>query len=357
MMLLKLLLYLICNIPSEVFCKNVVNLSKLYEYSHKEYDIKFTDAIHERLVYFSKASSLASCITYYDLVPGLELNNGGCPPHIKFCQDNDINPTAKNTKIVQVLEAEKGELGTGYVMVDYEKEVIVVVFRSSTTSQDWFSDFTIQPTDFEPLSQNEYWKLVNTGKINKCKDCQIHRGVSKFTESLGKDFLEKIECILERYPNFKIVITGHSLGAALASMVGIELRLKGYYPLVLTYAPPRIFNTNLKEWVDELFETEHIHQEIIDTGEIQFVWGYFRVVHKNDYIPLVPPFYKVAGLEIFIRKIDLPHEKNDLDYCGTTHESFMPSETDTKLSGLVDQLLHTYEHSAYFVYMNGCKDF
>lgn len=353
---LPFFIFIICLFPTQLLCKNVVDLSKVVQKFDREYDITFTDTIHERLVYFSKASSLASCITLYDLVPGSTLNKGGCPSHIEFCHNKDVNPTAENTKIVQVLEAEKGELGTGYVMVDYIKEVVVVAFRSSTTTQDWFSDFTIQPTDFKPLSQNEYWKLVENGKISECKDCQLHRGLSKFTESLGRDFLTKIECILERYPKFKIVITGHSLGAALASMVGIELRLKGYFPLVLTYAPPRIFNTNLKEWVDELFETEKIHQEIIDTGNIQFDKGYFRVVHRNDYIPLLPPFYKVAGLEIFIRKIDLPHQKEDLDYCGMTHESFMPSETDIKPHGLVDQLLHRYEHSAYFIFMNSCKD-
>lgn len=360
-MLPRIILANLLSITSLIFntvqSKNIVDIKKGLIKKETDLNIKFTDNIHERLVYFSQASSLSSCITDDQLTPGYSLNEGGCPSKIKFCHTKEINPTCDSTKLVTVLEANKGELGTGYVMVDFSKKVVVVAFRSSTTSQDWFCDFTIQPTEYLPASQEEYWTLVKKGEISECKDCKIHKGVSKFSESLGKDFLEKIECILEKFPTFKTVITGHSLGAALASMVGIELRLKGFYPIVLTYAPPKIFNSNMREWVDELFETEDIHNEILRTKEIQFEKGLFRVVHKNDYIPLLPPFYSVSGLEIFIEKIELPHEKEDLCYYGRAQD-IAAREVDTKdFSGPVDRLLHTYEHRAYFIELNGCKGF
>lgn len=337
--------------------KNVVDLSQTLKQFNEGYNVHFTVDVYQQLIYFVKSSALSSCITHQRLNLGYSLKNGGCPNHIEFCHNYTINPSIDSTIIVSVLEANEGELGTGYVMVDYTNKTIIVVFRSSTTSQDWFSDFTIQPTKYSPISKREYWKLVKNKKLSPCQDCQLHKGVSKFMRTLGRDFLDKIEYILKRYPDFKIVIAGHSLGAALASLVGIELRLKGYHPLVLTYASPKIFNSNLKDWVNELFDTETIHEGIIKTGKVDLKRGYFRVTHKNDYIPLVPPFYKAAGLEIFIKKISLPHELEDLKYYGMTSNIFPLMEYASDLSSFVDQLLHTYEHTSYFIYLKGCKYF
>lgn len=337
--------------------KNVIDLSKIVEQSNEGYRVKFTEDLYQDLVYFVKSSALSSCITHYGLNPGFTLNNGGCPNHIQFCHNYTINPNMDNTHIVTVLAAKKGGIGTGYIMVDHNKETIIVAFRSSTTSEDWFSNFAIQPTEYSPISKKEYWELVKNGRLSFCKDCQIHKGLSKFKESLGGEFLDKIEYTLKNYPSFKIVITGHSLGAALASMVGIELKLKGYQPLVLTYATPKIFNSNLKDWVNELFESVKVHDDIIQSRKVKTERGYFRVIHKNDYIQSVPPFYKAAGLEIFINKISLPHNLEDLEYYGMATNKFPLIRNANSISGFVDQFLRTYEHTSYFIYLKGCNYF
>lgn len=320
-------------------------------------DKLFTPDVYERLLYFSKACALTGCITSNQLVPKKTLKDGGCPAHIRFCHDENENPTVSETRIELVLTAEKGELGTGYVLVDHGRKVIIMAFRSSTTRQDWFSDFEIVPTDYTPICQTHYQKLIKKGIIKECNNCKIHRGFHKFTETLSRDFLQKMEDIIERYPDFSIVTVGHSLGAALASIAGIELRLKGHHPLVLTYAPPKIFNSELKEWVDQLFQTEEINDDIITSGRIKFDKGYFRVVHNQDYIPHVPPFYNAAGLEIFIEKIALPHEIHDLEYRGPVDSYPQKGEFKDRLSGLVEEWLHTYEHRSYFINMMGCSGF
>lgn len=322
-------------------------------------EIKFTEDIYERLLYFSKVSALVSCISDNSLIPNKNLKEGGCPPHLAFCSDDKINPTANETTIELVLTAGKGELGTGCLLVDHAREVVIVALRASTTRQDWLSDFTIYPTSWEPSSKSCYENMVESGTIKPCKDCKIHRGFYKFSETLAELFLDEIEQIFSKYPEYRLVITGHSLGAALASIAGIELKLRGYDPVVITYAKPLMFNTQMKEWVDDLFQTEEVDKNFRENGRLDFRKGYFRVVHDEDYIPMVPPNYKGAGLEIFIKKKNLPHQLLDLEYKGT--KSYYDCDS-SDWEGMSQSLsngdwLHRKEHCSYFIYISGCEGF
>lgn len=324
----------------------------------RKFNLKITKEFYDRLVYFSKTCALTGCISHGMMHSNKTLKDGGCPKHIKFCSDSKENPTNDETTVELVLSADTGELGSGYVIVDHVRKTVVLAFRGSTTVQDWFSDFQIYPTDYEPGSIDQYNKLVKNKIIPPCQDCKIHRGFYRFKESLGKVFLKRIELIFKEYPAYHFVVVGHSLGAAMASIAGIELKLRGYNPTVLTYATPLMFNSGMREWVDKLFKTDTIHNRSTKKGELIFdKGGYFRVIHNQDYIPMVPPFYEAAGLEIFIEKIDLPHKLSDLEYRGTRKSSFDSNKIPKNTIGRVDDWLHTYEHRAYFVLINGCHGF
>lgn len=321
-------------------------------------EVSFPDYVYNRLLYFSKACGVSSCISGGRVQRDKSLYEGGCPATIEFCHNEEINPTVRYTRIALVLQAEKGELGTGYVMVDHDSEVITMTFRSSTTTQDWMSNLMALPIDYSPVCEKEYRRMIKEGEIKECVGCKMHRGFHRFTETLGRSFLRKIEGILEAYPEFQVVSVGHSLGAALAVIAGIELRLRGYQPLVLAYAPPRIFNNNMKDWVDDLFGTAAIHESIMEAGEVDLDHGYFRIVHKQDYVPSMPPFYHIAGLEIFINKGKLPHLASDLEYVG-------PNEDILTKYGMkriftrkrFEKLTHTYQHREYFIDLGGCSGF
>lgn len=326
-------------------------------------EVEFTDDIYERLLYFSKVSAVVSCISDNTLVPDKTLKEGGCPSHLAFCSDDKVNPTANETRIELVLTAGKGELGTGCLLVDHAREVVIIALRASTTRQDWISDFTIYPTAWEPSSKSCYQNLLDSGAIRPCEGCKIHRGFYKFSETLAELFLDEIEHIFSKYPEYHLVITGHSLGAALASIAGIELKLRGYDPLVLTYANPLMFNTEMKEWVDDLFQTHEVDKNCRQSGRLDFEKGYFRVIHDEDYIPMVPPNYSDAGLELFIKKKELPHKISDLEYRGTKNYYAFDSDSNsedwqgTSQSLTSGDWFHRKEHCSYFIYISGCEGF
>lgn len=332
-------------------------------------DVTITHELYERLVYFSKMCALTYCMTYNELIPGLSFQEGGCPARLKFCSNDEDNPTLSDTVIELVILAESGELGTGYLAVDHQKKVVTLAFRGSTTNQDWLSDFVVYPVPYEPSSKSFYDGWVRSGRIRECNNCFVHRGFNVFLNTLSSQFFDRIERIFNAFPDYNLVVTGHSLGAAVASLAGIEMRLRGYEPLVLTYASPNFFNGALRAWVDELFETERIHDWSVSEGEVMFRQGYFRVVHDKDYITNVPPFYEPAGLEIFINNPHLPHELEDLEYRGPSlnllsskREENSPLSVESQGSALkylgpLEKWLHMHEHREYFLLINTCEGF
>ncbi|CUS24759.1 LAQU0S19e00980g1_1 [Lachancea quebecensis] len=331
--------------------------------------VAVTKELYERLVYFSKMCALTYCITSNELNTGLSFKDGGCPSKLDFCSSKDHNPTLERTIVELVILAESGELGTGYLAVDHEKKVVVLSFRGSTTNQDWLSDFAVYPVTYMPCSKDYYEEWVKSGRIRECTGCFIHRGFNVFLNTLSSQFFDRIEGIFQAFPNYNLVVTGHSLGAAVASLAGIELKLRGYEPLLLTYASPNFFNGALRAWVDELFETKRIHDLSLEEGKVMFRKGYFRVVHNQDYITMVPPFYEPAGLEIFINNPCLPHKHEDLEYRGPSQDLISLEATgDTSVIstgrgqghwylGPLERLLHMYEHRSYFILINTCEGF
>ncbi|SCU84389.1 LADA_0D01442g1_1 [Lachancea dasiensis] len=329
--------------------------------------VRISDELYERLVYFSKMCALTYCITSNEIIDGSTFTDGGCPARLNFCSDKQSNPTAADTKIELVLLAQGKELGTGFLAVDHEKEVVILSFRGSSTNQDWLSDFAIYPTPYEPASKEFYDEWVASGRIGPCEDCMLHRGFNVFLNTLSSKFFEKIESIFETHPGYELVVIGHSLGAAVASLAGIELRLRGYEPLVLTYASPKIFSSKLRAWVDELFETDEIHERSLREEKVMFRQGFFRVVHDEDYITMVPPFYEPAGLEIFINYPHLPPRREHLEYHGPSN-NLVSVDTQSlfsttgrgqghRLLGPLETWLHMYEHRAYFILINTCDGF
>ncbi|KAJ9594887.1 hypothetical protein L9F63_013812, partial [Diploptera punctata] len=112
------------------------------------------------------------------------------------------------------------------VMADHKTGSIVVVVRGSITLRDVFTDMNASAERFDAAGLPP--------------NSMAHRGMTIGAQYIKND-LEDLG-ILDRafglYPQYKLVITGHSLGAAVAVLLGCLMRPK--YPQVKVYAhcPP-----------------------------------------------------------------------------------------------------------------------
>lgn len=95
--------------------------------------------------------------------------------------------------------------------MDETNELIVLSFRGSSSVENWIADLDFIKTD-----------------VDLCDGCEAHGGFWKSWESVAGQVTAHINSALSTYPGYTLVITGHSLGAAVATLAGTVLRNAGH---------------------------------------------------------------------------------------------------------------------------------
>ena len=104
---------------------------------------------------------------------------------------------------------------------------------------------------------------------------QIHRGFRDAAEKLKDDILENVA--LEE----TIILTGHSLGGAIAQILGLWFEDDAYEVQIYTFGSPSVL-------IEQMWED-----------------GHFRVYLENDPVPFLPPFpYVHWGIRINAETLD-----------------------------------------------------
>jgi hypothetical protein len=144
----------------------------------------------------------------------------------------------------QTFEIENNKIGI--IAVD---GVNYVVFQGSNDLEDWISNFTFSKTDIG-----------------------FHSGFSKASDKIEKALEKELE------KDKEYIFTGHSMGGALALILGMRIKAKE----IVTFGQPRVLSE-----VDNDCPIDHIH----------------RYLTPEDIIPNTPPSifgYKHIGEPYFI---------------------------------------------------------
>ena len=104
---------------------------------------------------------------------------------------------------------------------------------------------------------------------------------------------------LDLITNRKIVITGHSLGGALATLFSVKLRAK----------MPIVVEEQLHEVV--LFGAPAVGLKRFKTFYHELNKKTVRIINGSDVVPFTPPiFYHHIGQELWIRKNEIKDNKS-----------------------------------------------
>ena len=117
-----------------------------------------------------------------------------------------------NSKLIGYIATKKSE----------NRQEIWIVFRGTANEKEWLYDFTYSQVDFKSknyANQDDY--ILNTGVLLKC-----HKGFSSIFTSFKNTLIGKVDNLRNLNSNTNIFITGHSLGAALATLTTLELYFK-----------------------------------------------------------------------------------------------------------------------------------
>jgi hypothetical protein len=193
---------------------------------------------------------------------------------------------------------EVGYLPNFVVSVDESTRNVVLAFRGTLSIRDAVIDLTCEPSSLE-LAGQEF--LVHDG---------MKKIALKMTEYSSKVWQE-VKYMLDLNPNYGLVITGHSLGAAIASLLGVlwgdleTCRIKYSSGLperpitVYAYACPSIFDMNLCEKTSNIIKTCTIGDDCLarislkNVVEILDAMLWLRQESKNNE-ELIPSILEAA---------------------------------------------------------------
>lgn len=104
-------------------------------------------------------------------------------------------------------DGQYGELA-GYLAADSTNKLIVLSFRGSRSPANWIANLDFIFDDADEL----------------CADCKVHGGFWKAWHTVSDALKAEIQKARAAHPDYKLVFTGHSLGAAIATLGAAELR-------------------------------------------------------------------------------------------------------------------------------------
>ncbi|KAL9046423.1 MAG: hypothetical protein Q9214_000735 [Letrouitia sp. 1 TL-2023] len=173
------------------------------------------------------------------------------------CPKGNSCPLVEADNVTTVIEFENSRKTdvTGFLAIDTTKSLIVLSFRGSHSLPNWTTNIRFFP--------------INTPNI--CPTCSVSSGFYESWTEARVSVLDALKRTQASYPSYELIVTGHSLGGAIAAIAAAEIRNLGTKASLYTYGQPRIGG-------------EEVSQFITDQNK----GGNYRVTHTNDLVPKLP---------------------------------------------------------------------
>eukprot|EP00602_Paraphysomonas_sp_CaronLab_P007640 CAMPEP_0185024244 /NCGR_PEP_ID=MMETSP1103-20130426/7239_1 /TAXON_ID=36769 /ORGANISM="Paraphysomonas bandaiensis, Strain Caron Lab Isolate" /LENGTH=255 /DNA_ID=CAMNT_0027557163 /DNA_START=94 /DNA_END=861 /DNA_ORIENTATION=+ len=142
----------------------------------------------------------------------------------------------------------------GYVGYTSSQEAIYVSFRGSSSIQNWADNLDVRLTTYP-----------------SCSKCEVHEGFYQAEQSCFPGVLDQVRQLKEKFPSYTVIVTGHSLGAALATLTATDLVNSGISPVrMFNFGSPRVGNDELSVYLSDT------------------VPDHSRVTHHKDMVVHIP---------------------------------------------------------------------
>jgi len=213
-----------------------------------------------------------------------------------------------NLTSIETLNNGTESIPFGVILQESKTKNLYIIFRGTINTKEWMQDFNMDQTSvtnlkFKPENND---KQVQYSLSPELANVKIHSGFMEIYNS----FKDKIVKTIQKTKPSNIIIAGHSLGAAIATIAGVDLNSKGYKPVTYAFASPRVGNETFKKIVSD--------NKII----------LYRIVNDSDIIPTLPPsvvpnleeptnpfFYEHCGQEITFTDNRFSYMNNHIISC------------------------------------------
>ncbi|KAJ7183668.1 alpha/beta-hydrolase [Mycena filopes] len=149
----------------------------------------------------------------------------------------------------------------GFIARDDTRKEIIVSFRGTFSLADVATDLNILLVPF-----------VSPGVA---QPFNVHSGFLNAYNEVAQDVLAAVKSQLAKFPKYSVVVTGHSLGGALAALgaASLKIALPNTAMKLYTFGQPRTGDANFAAFVESTIGSANI----------------FRAVHTWDGVPTMLP--------------------------------------------------------------------
>ncbi|EGD72617.1 hypothetical protein PTSG_04353 [Salpingoeca rosetta] len=209
----------------------------------------------------------------------------------------------------------------GYVGLDSVNKYIVVAFQGTHNLKQWIDDLKFMKTDLH---------YPGAGS-----DVKVHRGFYEAYQEVKGTVDRFVESTFRQNPNYRILVTGHSLGAALAAMCSLDLSIQ--FPSAsiyhYTFGQPRVGNAPFYDF----FKQSSIKAS-------------FRFVHNRDIVPHLPleamGFHHIATEVFYKEQFSGPESLHECNGSGEDPDCSDQFNVDISISDHLNYLGFTVDTDA-----------
>jgi hypothetical protein len=179
----------------------------------------------------------------------------------------EVAEHAPNGKICCFIDDEHTDVQAGVTLSTMNKR-ISIVFRGSESRSDWYYDLMVT-------------------KHQLSDDVYVHKGFhAQLTERGTYDKLKfHVQQLLEKYPDYNVYVTGHSLGGALSTLFGYMIAHEvNANVTVCSFASPRVGNYKWKESFDA--KENLTHYRVSNQRDVITAFPLYRYHHTGENLQL-----------------------------------------------------------------------
>lgn len=209
-------------------------------------------------------------------------------------------------KLIVTFDTPKYDIA-GFVLRSDSQKTIYLVFRGSSSLENWVVNLTFGKTNYTPVS-----------------GAQVHQGFYNGYKEASAYFFAQLQAQHAAYPGYTIAVTGHSLGGAQALLAGMDLyqrisTLNTGNLKIYTVGCPRVGDSNFAYYVEGTGITVS------------------RSVHDRDIVPHLPPEsfgFLHPGVETWDKS------DTDIEICTDDIESDSCSDSIVPFTSIADHKIY-----------------
>lgn len=157
--------------------------------------------------------------------------------------------------------------------VDHYRKRVTVAFRGSVTQTDFITDACIE------LHRRTTHSDVTIGIHHGFDEYLLKRRRKGVGKSKYDEILEHVEMQFKKHSDYRLYVTGHSLGGALACLFSFEVAAE---PSKLIPTPVTCVSVASPRVGDSNFQTAFVQLE--QAGKLR----HLRIAHAQDPVPMMP---------------------------------------------------------------------